>query len=128
MSADGIGGAAAETARAFAAEDPGSSRSRTLVWQNPVPTAAAGAAMSGIDYMQAVVGAKLAPPPIAVVMRIRPIEIEEGRALFEGQPGEEHYNPIGVVHGGYAATLTVADSGKLLAHGSSTCMILGDTV
>ena len=29
----------------------------------------------------------------------------EGRAVFEGEPGEEHYNPIGVVHGGYAATL-----------------------
>jgi uncharacterized protein (TIGR00369 family) len=25
--------------------------------------------------------------------------------VFEGEPGEEHYNPIGVVHGGYAATL-----------------------
>ena len=29
----------------------------------------------------------------------------EGRVVFEGEPGEEHYNPIGVVHGGYAATL-----------------------
>jgi uncharacterized protein (TIGR00369 family) len=118
-------------------------------------------------------------------MRMRPIEIGEGRAVFEGTPGEEHYNPIGVVHGGYAATLldsalgcavhttleagvgytslgleakyvrpitrdtgrvlceakvlyrgrrqataeaslTAADSGKLLAHGVATCMILGD--
>jgi uncharacterized protein (TIGR00369 family) len=32
-------------------------------------------------------------------------ELEEGRAVFEGEPGEEHYNPIGVVHGGYAATI-----------------------
>src|SRR4029078_7222846 len=29
----------------------------------------------------------------------------EGRATFEGTPGEQHYNPIGVVHGGYVATL-----------------------
>ena len=36
---------------------------------------------------------------------LRPIELEEGRVVFEGEPGEEHYNPIGVVHGGYAATL-----------------------
>jgi uncharacterized protein (TIGR00369 family) len=36
---------------------------------------------------------------------MRPIELGEGRAVFEGEPGEEHYNPIGVVHGGYAATL-----------------------
>ena len=38
-------------------------------------------------------------------MRFAPIEVEDGRAVFEGEPGEEHYNPIGVVHGGYAATL-----------------------
>ncbi len=38
-------------------------------------------------------------------MRMRPIEIEDGRCVFAGEPGEEHYNPIGVVHGGYAATL-----------------------
>ena len=45
------------------------------------------------------------PPPIAVVMQMRPFELSEGRVVFEGDPGEEHYNPIGVVHGGYAATL-----------------------
>ena len=33
------------------------------------------------------------------------VEVEHGRAVFDGLPGEEHYNPIGVVHGGYAATL-----------------------
>jgi uncharacterized protein (TIGR00369 family) len=96
---------AAEAAAAFAEADPASSRSRTLVWQDPVPAAAAGATMSGLEYMTAIVEAEVPPPPIAVVMRMRPIEIEEGRVLFEGEPGEEHYNPIGVVHGGYAATL-----------------------
>jgi uncharacterized protein (TIGR00369 family) len=34
-----------------------------------------------------------------------PTEAAVGRAVFEGEPGEEHYNPIGVVHGGYASTL-----------------------
>ena len=33
------------------------------------------------------------------------LEIEDGRAVFTGFPGEEHYNPIGMVHGGYAATI-----------------------
>jgi uncharacterized protein (TIGR00369 family) len=175
---------ATDVAKAYAEQSPETSRSRTLVWQDPLPTAAAGATMTGIEYMRAVVEAKVPPPPIAVVMRIRPIEISEGHAVFEGQPGEEHYNPIGVVHGGYAATLldsalgcavhttleagvgytslgleakyvrpitrdtgrvlctadvvyrgrrqatseatlTAADTGKLLAHGTATCMILG---
>jgi len=178
-------GSAAEVADAFAASDPDNSRSRTLVWQDPVPTAAAGAAMTGMEYMTAVVTGQVPPPPIAVTMRLRPVELEEGRVIFEGEPGEEHYNPIGVVHGGYAATLLdsalgcavhttlpagvgytslgleakyvrpitrdtgrvlcearvlyrgrkqatadanliAADSGKLLAHGIATCMLLGD--
>jgi uncharacterized protein (TIGR00369 family) len=70
-----------------------------------VATAAAGATMTGIEYMRTIVAGELPPPPIAVTMRLRPIELEEGRVVFEGEPGEEHYNPIGVVHGGYAATL-----------------------
>jgi uncharacterized protein (TIGR00369 family) len=88
-----------------AARSPETSRSRTLVWQDPVVTAAAGATMSGIEYMRAIIAGELPPPPIAVTMSLRPIELEEGRVVFEGEPGEEHYNPIGVVHGGYAATL-----------------------
>ena len=98
-------GSAAEVAEAFAAADPDGSRRRTLVWQDPVPTAAAGATMTGMEYMTAVVTGTMPPPPIAVTMRLRPVELEEGRVVFEGEPGEEHYNPIGVVHGGYAATL-----------------------
>ncbi len=61
--------------------------------------------MTGMEYMEAIVAGKLPPPPIAVTMRMGPIELGEGRAVFAGEPGEEHYNPIGVVHGGYAATL-----------------------
>jgi uncharacterized protein (TIGR00369 family) len=99
-------GNAAEAAEAFAEKlDPEMSRSRTLVWQDPMPTAAAGAEMRGIEYMRAIVAGEVPPPPIAVTMRFGPIEVEEGRAVFAGEPGEEHYNPIGVVHGGYAATL-----------------------
>jgi uncharacterized protein (TIGR00369 family) len=80
-------------------------RSRTLEWSDPVATAAAGAEMSGLDYMRALVAGELPPPPIAVTMSMGPIELEEGRVVFAGEPGEEHYNPIGMVHGGYAATI-----------------------
>jgi uncharacterized protein (TIGR00369 family) len=80
-------------------------RSRTLEWSDPVATAAAGAEMAGLDYMRALVAGELPAPPIAVVMNMGPIELEEGRVVFAGEPGEEHYNPIGIVHGGYAATI-----------------------
>ena len=44
-------------------------------------------------------------PPIAETMGFALVEIEAGRAVFEGSPGHSVYNPIGSVHGGYAATL-----------------------
>jgi uncharacterized protein (TIGR00369 family) len=80
-------------------------RSRTITWPDPVPTAAVGAQMAGLDYVRAVQAAELPPPPISAVMNFRIAELEEGEAVFIGEPGEEHYNPIGVVHGGYASTI-----------------------
>ncbi len=44
-------------------------------------------------------------PPIAVTLRFALVEAEEGRVVFEGVPDHHAYNPIGTVHGGYAATL-----------------------
>ncbi|HEY2478568.1 MAG TPA: PaaI family thioesterase [Solirubrobacterales bacterium] len=87
------------------AESESAIRSRTLEWLDPVMTASAGAEMAGLEYMRAVVAGELARPPISLVMNMAPIELEEGRVVFAGELGEEHYNPIGVVHGGYAATI-----------------------
>ena len=61
--------------------------------------------MAGLDYVRAIQSGEIPPPPIAVVMNFSIAELEEGRAVFDGEPGEEHYNPIGVVHGGYASTI-----------------------
>jgi hypothetical protein len=65
-------------------------RSRTIEWSDPVATAAAGAEMAGLDYMRALVAGELPPAPIAVTMNMRPTELEEGRVVFAGEPGEEH--------------------------------------
>jgi uncharacterized protein (TIGR00369 family) len=80
-------------------------RSRTIEWEDPVETAALGAQMSGMEYLEALRDGKLPPPPIAALMDIRPVELAEGRAVFAATPAEFHYNPIGLVHGGLAATL-----------------------
>ncbi len=97
--------AAVESALAFAGRSPDVTRSRVITWQDPLPAAQTGAELSGLEYMRAVAGGDVPPPPIAVVLRMEPIEIDEGRVVFRGEPGEEHYNPIGMVNGGYAATL-----------------------
>jgi uncharacterized protein (TIGR00369 family) len=98
-----------ETARTvaadLAAENPEISRELTLNWQDPMAMASKGMEMAGLDYMRAVMAKEVPPAPIAVLMNMAPVELEEGRAVFSALPGEEHYNPIGVVHGGFMATL-----------------------
>ena len=98
-----------ETARTVAAgiagEQPEISRSLTVQWQDPMAMASKGLEMAGLEYMKAVMNAEVPPAPIAVLMNMAPVELEEGRAVFAALPGEEHYNPIGVVHGGFMATL-----------------------
>ena len=139
--------------------------------------------MTGLEQLQAIANGDVPPPPIATLLGMEIVEVEEGRALFAITPGEQHYNPIGLVHGGLAMTMldsamgcavhstlppgvgytsvetkvnftrpitagtgrvlcegtvvnrgrtialaegrvTAADTGKLLAHGTSTCLIV----
>ena len=54
---------------------------------------------------QAIIAGQLPNPPISELMGFHLAEVENGRAVFEGLPDFHHYNPIGTVHGGFAATL-----------------------
>ena len=63
------------------------------------------AAKSGLEQLQAAFSADGSVRGIAKTMDFHVIEIEEGRVVFGGEPDERVYNPIGTVHGGYAATL-----------------------
>ena len=62
------------------------------------------ARLSGLEQLHALIAANI-PPPINRTMNFTLTEFEEGRAVFEGNPDQSVYNPIGAVHGGYAATL-----------------------
>lgn len=44
-------------------------------------------------------------PPIGDTLEFALVELERGRVVFEGSPSRKVFNPIGSVHGGYAATL-----------------------
>jgi uncharacterized protein (TIGR00369 family) len=155
-----------------------------VTWEDPLDSARRGRELSGLEHLHAMMAGELPPPPMAHTLGIDLIGAEPGRAVFAVEPGEHHYNPIGVVHGGLAATLldsamgcavqttlpagvgyttlelktnfvraithqtgrvlceasvvhrggTIAtaegkvfaeSSGKLLAHGTSTCLIIG---
>ena len=80
-------------------------RTRTVQWEDPAPGLARAAQMSGLEYLKAIFDGRLPRPPIAVTMGFEGAEVAEGKAVFFGEPGEFLYNPIGVVHGGFAMTL-----------------------
>ena len=61
--------------------------------------------MGGLEFIQAIFGGKLPPPPITATIEFTGAEVEQGRVVFTGDPKEFLYNPIGTVHGGYAMTL-----------------------
>lgn len=63
-----------------------------------------GAGLDGLSQLQALI-ASGRKPGILHSLDFELVEVDPGRAVFQGTPGEHAYNPIGVVHGGYAATL-----------------------
>jgi uncharacterized protein (TIGR00369 family) len=158
-------------------------RSFNVSWEDPGELGEQARSMPGLDFLQAIRDEELPPAPIQRLLDFSLTEADEGRVVFTAEPGEQHYNPIGVVHAGFAATLldsamgaavhstlpegqgyttletkfnlvrpvtvatgqvhaegkvvhrgrTVATAeaslrdgaGKLLAHGTSTCLIVG---
>ena len=60
---------------------------------------------SGMEFLKGIGSGALPPAPIAELLGITPISVEPGVTVFQGAPSLAHYNPSGVVHGGYAATL-----------------------
>src|SRR5438045_3075237 len=80
-------------------------RSRTFTWQDPLASAGHGLMLSGLGFLQAIASGRIPKPPIAEALGFTLAEVSEGLAVFTVQPAEYHYNPIGVVHGGLAATL-----------------------
>ena len=82
-----------------------SERTLTIRWKDPRVFAEAGRGLSGLELLQKVVAGELPRPPIADLMNFDLVEVSDGFAVFTVEPAEYHYNPIGVVHGGLAATL-----------------------
>jgi uncharacterized protein (TIGR00369 family) len=81
-------------------------RERVVRWEDPHAGAAAVRSLSGLDAMRAIIAGDIPSPPIALLMGFRLAEADEGRVVFIAEnPDESLYNPIGVVHGGFACTI-----------------------
>lgn len=63
-----------------------------------------GADLSGMEQLREMI-ATGRRPGMAESLDFKLVEVSDGVAVFEGTPGRHAYNPAGVVHGGYSATL-----------------------
>jgi uncharacterized protein (TIGR00369 family) len=62
-------------------------------------------AMSGLEFLRGLMDGTLPAPAFSATSRIKPVAVEAGRVVFEGEPNGDFYNPMGTVHGGWLATL-----------------------
>jgi uncharacterized protein (TIGR00369 family) len=78
---------------------------RKHMLQAGVPRPEQIAGKSGMEFFNAMFASELPYPPIGETLDFLPVEVEPGRAVFQGRPMFRHYNPLGTVHGGWIATL-----------------------
>lgn len=74
---------------------------RTFGLADPAETAT----MTGLAMLRAMLDGRFPAPPICQTMNFILTTVEEGSSRFEGKPGFAHYNPMGMVHGGWIATI-----------------------
>jgi len=101
--------------------------SQTAKFTYGVPTVADVAGKTGRELLQAIIDGVLPQPPIAQTMSFWIVEVGDGFAAFQGEPGAHLLNPMGNVHGGWALTLIDSAAGcaglSLLPAGSGFATI-----
>lgn len=61
--------------------------------------------MTGLEFLQAMIEGHIPPARISKTIPMQPTEISEGSVTFKAQADHNHLNPLGGVHGGFAATV-----------------------
>lgn len=61
--------------------------------------------LTGLEFLQGMVSGKYPRPPFSRTSGIHIIHAEPGLVRFSGTPLIDHCNPMGSVHGGWAATV-----------------------
>lgn len=80
-------------------------RTHTYDWKAPLTNYDVFHEMDGKSYLQSILDGKHTVSPMAQTMGLTLAEVDDGYAVYTVEPAEYHYNPIGSVHGGLAATL-----------------------
>ncbi len=60
---------------------------------------------SGLEFLRSILRGESPGAAIGDTLGFRLVEVDEGRVVFEGETSASVMNPMGVVHGGFAATL-----------------------
>jgi uncharacterized protein (TIGR00369 family) len=97
-------------------------RAITTTWGDQAILAEAGRELSGLEHVRRSSDGRLPQPSMLALLGIDVREVDEGRVVVAATPGEQHYNLIGVVHGGLVATLV--DTAMGLAF--QTCARVGE--
>jgi uncharacterized protein (TIGR00369 family) len=63
------------------------------------------ATMTGLELMQAMLAGTIPPPSISSTIPMQGVAVESGKVVFKARADERHLNPLGAVHGGFAATV-----------------------
>jgi len=63
------------------------------------------AKLTGLEFLRRLADGRVPPAPFLQLIGAELTAVEEGRAVFKSTPGLQHYNPLGVAHGGYASPL-----------------------
>lgn len=82
-----------------------SERTRTVTWEDPTAGPAAMGGRTGLEFMRGFVDGSIPPPPMMLLMNMTIESVETGTVVFSAEPDESHYNPLGVIHGGFACSV-----------------------
>lgn len=77
----------------------------TISWGDPQKAFSQASSLAGLEFLHKIISGEFDQPPIADLMGMKLVAASPGEAIFTVKPAEYHYNPIGSVHGGLAATM-----------------------
>jgi uncharacterized protein (TIGR00369 family) len=61
--------------------------------------------LTGLEILQATVREELPIPSMCNTLPMHIVEVEKGRVVFQATASDKHLNPMGGVHGGFAAAV-----------------------
>jgi uncharacterized protein (TIGR00369 family) len=87
-------------------------RTRTYEWADPAEQLKAAQGLSGLEFMRMLGSGTIGRTPMMATLNLSVSAVDEGFVEFQCALGQFMYNPIGVVHGGLAATLMDSVAGS----------------